>query len=324
MTTQANTSANDTTIKEINLNKTRTDKSFNLKAIGNSKIKHKTLLYNLNRIINTNDISFIDYTQEGTKANEPLQPLNSLFSDNIVIFMPLDDNLIKDIEKIKEKMKNENKDKNKPTNEDDDDDGDETPNKQLVKIARELLPNMTATIKRVFNDLHLDVSKRDIKPTYIKATDGFINKPSSFVQLLKVNLSNCDIDNIFSLLEDNEKLAYLANNNIFIHDIDFTRDYKGVFNKEQVIKHLIDEYDFKEEGDENPDDEPVIINNSHLVSNNCLTFIRSSPIGTIRYKFYNKFIQSMESPSVRSKIGSHVHEWVNNPEPILRTPLSIH
>ena len=127
MTTQANTSANDTTIKEINLNKTRTDKSFNLKAIGNSKIKHETLLYNLNRIINTNDISFIDYTQEGTKANEPLQPLNSLFSDNIVMFMPLDDNLIKDIEKIKKKMKNENKDKNKPTNEDDD--GDETPNK---------------------------------------------------------------------------------------------------------------------------------------------------------------------------------------------------
>ena len=113
---QANTTANDATIKEISLNKTRTDKTFNLKAIGNSKIKHETLLYNLNRIINTNDISFIDYTQGGTKANEPLQPLNTLFSDNIVVFMPLDDKLIKDIEKIKEKMKNENKTKNKATN----------------------------------------------------------------------------------------------------------------------------------------------------------------------------------------------------------------
>ena len=174
--------------------------------------------------------------------------------------MLLDDKLIKDIENIKEKMKNENK------------------NKQHVKIAQELLPTMTATIKRVFNDLSLNVSKRDIKPAYIKATDGFTHKPSSFEHLLKVNLSDCDVNNIFSLLEDNEKLSYLAKNNIFIHDIDYTRNYKGVFNKEQVIKHLIDEYDFKEQGDENPDDEPVIINNSHLVSNNCLSFIRSSSI----------------------------------------------
>ena len=316
-TQQANTTANDTTIKEISLNKTRTDKTFNLKSIGNSKVKHETLLYNLNRIINTNDISFIDYTQGGTKANEPLQPLNTLFSDNIVVFMPLNDDLIKDIEKIKEKMKNENK--NKPNKEGDEE--GETPNKQLVKIAQELLPTMTATIKRVFNDLSLDVSKRDIKPTYIKSSVGFVHKPSSFVQLLKVNLSNCDVDNIFGLLEDKEKLSYMAKNNIFIHDIDYTRDYKGVFNKEQVIKHLIDEHGFKEEGDENPDNEPVIINNSHLVSNNCLSFIRSSSIGTIRYKFYNKFIQSMESPSVRSKIGSHVHEWVNNPEPILKNAI---
>ena len=182
---QANTTANDATIKEICLNKTRTDKTFNLKAIGNSKIKHETLLYNLNRIINTNDISFIDYTQRGMEANRPLQPLNTLFSDNMVVFIPLDDKLIKGIEKIKEKMKNENKNKNKATN--DEDDEGETPNRQLVKIAQELLSTMTATIKRAFNDLSLDVSKRDIKPTYIKATDGFTHKPSSFVQLLKLN-----------------------------------------------------------------------------------------------------------------------------------------
>ena len=103
----------------------------------------------------------MDYTRGGTKANEPLQPLHTLFSDNIVAFMPLNDELIKDIEKIKEKMKKENK--NKTIN---DEDKGETPNKQLVKIAQELLPTMIATIKRVFNDLSLDVSNRDIKPTY--------------------------------------------------------------------------------------------------------------------------------------------------------------
>ena len=33
-----------------------------------------------------------------------------------------------------------------------------------------------------------------------------------------------------------------------------------------------------------------------------------------RKSFYNKFIQRVESGSVSSKIGSHIAEWVNNPE----------
>ena len=53
-------------------------------------------------------------------------------------------------------------------------------------------------------------------------------------------MSNCDVDNVFSLLEYNEKLSYLAKNNIFIYDIDYTRDYKGVFNKDEV--HLLEPF----------------------------------------------------------------------------------
>ena len=57
--------ANDILLKEINLNKTRTDITFKLKAIGNKKIKHETLLYNLNKIINCSDISYVNYTNGG-------------------------------------------------------------------------------------------------------------------------------------------------------------------------------------------------------------------------------------------------------------------
>ena len=188
----------------------------------------------------------------------------------------------------------------------------------LNKISKDLHGSTTATIKRVLNQLDIDICKPDIKPIGIKNTDGFAFKPSSFVQLLKVNLSNISINNIFNLLEDSNKIEFLHNNNVYIHDIDFTRDYKGVFNKRDVIKHLVHEYNFVKQGNPSPDDNPVIINNSQLVSNNCLTFISSSTTGTIRYKFYNKFVQSMESPSVRNKIGSHINDWINNPEPILR------
>jgi hypothetical protein len=57
-----------------------------------------------------------------------------------------------------------------------------------------------------------------------------------------------------------------------------------------------------------------IIDNNSLVFCNCLTFVRGTDNGTVRYKFYNKFVQSMESPSVRGKVGYNVADWCNNPE----------
>ena len=45
----------DALLKEISLSKIRTDATFNIKSIGNNKIKHGKLLYNLNRIINQSD-----------------------------------------------------------------------------------------------------------------------------------------------------------------------------------------------------------------------------------------------------------------------------
>ena len=62
-------------------------------------------------------------------------------------------------------------------------------------------------------------------------------------------------------------------NSVYIHDIYFKRDYKGVFNKRAVIKHLVHEFDFVKQGKPNPDGMPVIIDNSKHVYNNCLTFI---------------------------------------------------
>ena len=125
----------------------------------------------------------------------------------------------------------------------------------------------------VLNQLDIDIRKPDIKPIVIKSADGFAYRPFSFVQLLKVNLSNASIDSIFNLLGDSTKIEFLPKNRVYIHDIGFTRDYKGVFNKRDVIRHLVGEHNFVKLENTNPDDNPVIINKSQLVSNNCLTFI---------------------------------------------------
>ncbi|KAK8875519.1 hypothetical protein M9Y10_005685 [Tritrichomonas musculus] len=97
----------DTLLIEISFNKSKNDATFSLRAIGNEKIKHETLLYNLNKIVNKSDISLIDYTNGGTIQDKPLEPFKELFSDNIVLFYPIDNKLIKNIEKLKLKKTEE-------------------------------------------------------------------------------------------------------------------------------------------------------------------------------------------------------------------------
>lgn len=46
----------DTLLIEISFNKSKNDATFSLRAIGNEKIKHETLLYNLNKIVNKTKI----------------------------------------------------------------------------------------------------------------------------------------------------------------------------------------------------------------------------------------------------------------------------
>ena len=169
---------------EISLNKTRTDATFAIKAIGRGKIKHETLLFNLNWVINQSDISFIDYTDGGTQKNNPLETLKELFSYNIVVYYPIDETLIKNIGKLK--IRNDNaKDIDSQRLDADD---QTIYYSTLNKIAMDLLGSATATIKRFLNQLDIDKCKTDIEPLRIKSTDGFAYRPASFVQLLKVNL----------------------------------------------------------------------------------------------------------------------------------------
>jgi hypothetical protein len=67
------------------------------------KVKSETLLYNLSKVINPNDISDVDHTRGGT-SDHGLETLNILFSDNIVLgcYIPRDkiernNNTLKDL-----------------------------------------------------------------------------------------------------------------------------------------------------------------------------------------------------------------------------------
>ena len=337
------TNFSEVLFKELNFNKTREDVTFPIKYIGNvgekskaigTKIKPETLLYNLNKIINKSDINRVDYTKGGYLPNleNGLEPLNDLFSDNILVYSPIPD-------KLMEMFKTSAGDKyNLNTEEDKEEEITKITNNSILKVVTPILPSITANIKTIFNACSIPIKKKDIKPIgVIQCKESFIHKPSKLVQLLKINLSCCTTSDVIELITN--KINILVENNIFIHDIDFTRDFKGLFNKKELIEHLqsltfpeeVEEEDpeietpvkgFRYQGSETEGD-ATIISNNNTVGRNCLTFIKTIPNnGTIRYKFYNKFVQSMESPSVRSKIGSHINDWCNNPELILNRAIN--
>ena len=100
-------------------------------------------------------------------------------------------------------------------------------------------------------------------------------------------------------------IKFINNEGFYINDIDFTQDFAGVINKKEAIQYLIDNNDYIMEGSNNYGDYRIM-DNDKLVGKNCLTIIHNTEHGRVRYKFYNKFVQSIESPSVRGKIGSHI------------------
>ena len=65
----------------------------------------------------------------------------------------------------------------------------------------------------------------------------------------------------------------------------------------------------------------TILDNDYKISRKCLTFIKHTNNGDVRYKFYNIFVQSLESPSVKDLVGSHIGEYISNPNENLKNAI---
>ena len=242
---------------EINLTMTREDKKIPLNSIGKKNVKIETMLSTLNKHITKSDIAYKDYSLGGGK-NKSINPLNELFSDNNIVFTP--------IEKIYLYGLNEN-------NEQEID---------MKHIPKDLLGKTTANIKFAFNHIGLSVNKYQIKPTRIKyvVNENSINQPSDYIQMLKVDLDQFESDKVIEILSNTENLNFLSINTIFIIDIDFTQDFSGVINKEQVINWLLINRDFRMQQSYDLATN-TILDNDFKISRNCLTFIKHTNIGEI-------------------------------------------
>ena len=278
---------------EINLTMTREDNNIPLNSIGKKNVKIETMLSTLNKHINKSDITYLDYTLGGVK-NQTIIPLNDIFCDNIIVFTPIENRYL-------------------------------TNNEQEIdikNIPNELLARTTANIKFVFNQLGLQINKLQIKPTRIKyiANEIYIYQTNDYIQMLKVDLDHFPSDKVFEIFSNEENIKFLSDNNVFINDIDITQDFCGLISKEQVIDYLINNCDFRMQGSYNLGTH-TILDNDYKISRNCLTFIKHTNNGDVRYKFYNKFVQSLESPSVKDLVGSHIGDYISNPNENLQNAI---
>ena len=73
--------------------------------------------------------------------------------------------------------------------------------------------------------------------------------------------------------------------------------------KEEDIEYLFTNHEFRMQGTYEVA-KHTIADNAFKTLKNCQTFMKNTANGHNRFKFYNNFVQSLESPSVRDLVGS--------------------
>ena len=129
--------------------------------------------------------------------------------------------------------------------------------------------------------------------------------------MLKTDLDQFPSDKVIEYLSNTQISEFLSDNIVFINDNDFTQVFSGLIEKEELITWLLINRKFRMQ--ESYDlATHTISDNDFKISRNCLTFIEHTKNGDIRYKFYNKIVQSLESPSVRGLKGSRLSDYFSN------------
>ena len=298
-------------IREIELthnNENKTEAQIKNILGADRKKYSKERLYNKNlQNICTNNTAYANYNKYGTKGFK-LSPISTIYSDNIIVA-----GLIPIQEQPKE--------------------GEEESNNRFIKCYRNIIYNflLANSIK--------DVKPKDIKLKGIRKSDGetgYIRPPSlkkvrefyeKFfddipvedqkvkAQHFKIALANISYEQTLKLF-NKDNLKELEENFIYVSDIDWTQDFKGSFNKHEIINYLLEHHNFRMQEDYTDVEykDHTILKNDKTVGRNCLTFFYNN----CRYKLYLKFVHSLELKSNTQQIGNNIREWVNNPEPRLR------
>ena len=137
------------------------------------------------------------------------------------------------------------------------------------------------------------------------------------VFVVKVDVSNIPIQELQKYIKELEQALFTIG--YYIYCVDYTRDFSGTMDKEELAKYLIEEEDFKEEGDtSNMDKNNIVLKNNLSVGRNVLTYLRRDGGSMQRVKFYNKIVSNVEAGEVRNNFGGHIFDYVYSSNERLR------
>ena len=137
------------------------------------------------------------------------------------------------------------------------------------------------------------------------------------VFVVKVDVSNIPIQELQKYINELERSLYTIGYYIFC--VDYTRDFSGTMDKKELIRYLLEDGDFREEGNTSDmDKNNIILNNSSSVGCNVLTYLRKDGDSMRRVKFYNKIVSNLEAGEVRNNFGGHIYDYVYSSNERLR------
>ena len=137
------------------------------------------------------------------------------------------------------------------------------------------------------------------------------------VFVVKIDVSNIPIQELQKYIKELEQALFTIG--YYIYCVDYTRDFSGTMDKEELIKYLTEEEDFKEEDDiYNTEKTNVILKNNSSVGRNVLTYLRREGENLLRIKFYNKIVSNLEAGDVRNLFGGHIYDYVYSSNERLR------
>ena len=137
------------------------------------------------------------------------------------------------------------------------------------------------------------------------------------VFVAKVDVSNIPIQELQKYTPELEKSLFA--NGYYVYCVDYTRDFSGTMDKKELIVYLLEEENFKMEGEPSDIENPnIILNNSSSVGRNVLTYIRKDRGNILRTKAYNKIVSNLEAGEVRQSFGGHLYDYIYSSNERLR------
>ena len=104
-------------------------------------------------------------------------------------------------------------------------------------------------------------------------------------------------------------------NQIYLLDVDITRNYAGLINKNEIIEHLLLQDFRRQNSKEYAGIEKVILENDNFVGNGTLTYMDyTEPKHAKRNKFYLKLLCQWTSPGVAKTTGHHLMDYLYCPD----------